>query len=180
VNVMSENRLSGLIISAIVLSLWPSIVAANEPAPPLRKPDLSGFVQLAYGSKMEFGVVPNFMAFGRGRWEGDGVPYKNNLALIDCRKADMRCLISSIEQIGPQQIGSLTPSTEMKITKWDNKTVSADFIDTGAPCLHLSITLHIQEQAAEYVFDPINSDREHCKRQKQHRMVWHMTDPLDR
>jgi hypothetical protein len=176
---MFEHRLFILCVSAMTLCLTPSIVAANEPAPPLRSPDLSGFVQLTNTNKKQFGVSPKFMAFGRGRWDGDGVPYKNNLALIDCRKADMRCSISEVEQIGPQQIGPLTPAMEMKISKWDDETLSADFIDTGPTCLHLSITLRIREETAEFAFDPINPDQESCKRQNNHRMVWHMVDPLD-
>jgi hypothetical protein len=54
-----------------------------------------------------------------GTLTGDGVGHKNNTVNVSCYKDRFECLISSIEQIASNQLGSLYPPINYPITKWD-------------------------------------------------------------
>jgi hypothetical protein len=108
----------------------------------------------------------NFADFGgyavgiSGTLTGDGVAYKNNTYAIYCLKERMECWISSIEQIGEQQIGRMDYPYSYPVTTWNAQEV---IVDEMGSCARITITITRTQQTALWVQQPINQTRPECK-----------------
>src|SRR5262245_39935703 len=73
-----------------------------------------------------FTDIPNIGAVGiSGTLTGDGVGYKNNTISISCFKDRGECYVSSIEQIGHNQMGRMQSVDIFPIMKWSADEVIA-------------------------------------------------------
>ena len=98
-----------------------------------------------------------------GTLTGDGVGYKNNTVAVTCYKDRMECLMESVEQIGPNQVGRLESPISYPITKWSAyEIVAADSTDTPH-CRKTTISIVRTSQSAVWVEEPINQSSAECK-----------------
>jgi hypothetical protein len=99
-----------------------------------------------------------------GRWDGEGVYYKNNATLIGCNQQQSVCSYYTIEQIGVNQVGSLNNPTEMPITHWDDSVITATDAgqDGGVLCVKNTINIDRKSETAELVIEPINQSTLNC------------------
>ena len=94
-----------------------------------------------------------------GTLTGDGVGYPNNTNNIICRKDTRICLVSSVQQIGPNQVGRLDSPTPYDIKKWDSDEIIAT---GGDPCNDVTITILLRSEVVAWVREPIRQPSTLC------------------
>ncbi len=111
-----------------------------------------------------------------GTLTGDGIAYKNNTHSIWCIEERKECLITSIEQIGDKQIGSLAYPYSIPVMKWtDYEVVAAE--DPGLfACSRTTITISRKSQTALWVQEPINQTKPACKKSDTKIYKWTIED----
>lgn len=109
-----------------------------------------------------------------GRWEGTGVPYKNNAVMISCDHGTSICTYYKIEQVGKNQIGDLDIPNTIPITKWDAYEISANDADQdpGYWCTKTTINIDRKNQTAELVLEPINPSSLSCAKADNKTYKW--------
>jgi hypothetical protein len=114
-----------------------------------------------------------------GTLTGDGVLYRNNTYNISCDRDRMECLVSSINQIGPHQIGDLLPPDVLAVTKWDPNEVVAD---NARDCPRITITLDRKTKTATWVQGALSAHsdffNEPCTYPDKQIRKWTIEEPL--
>jgi hypothetical protein len=111
----------------------------------------------------------------RGTITGDGIGYKYNTSSIFCDKGLMECLVYSIEQIGPNLLGSLDGPMSYPIIKWDAYEIIATSGDND--CRKVTISLERKTETALWVEEPINQTRVACKNSENKIYKYTIEDP---
>jgi hypothetical protein len=95
----------------------------------------------------------------KGTLSADWMAYKNNTYSILCVPEE--CVVASVEQIGPKQVGSINGPVTYTVKHWtqDDDVVAED--DTL--CSRITITLDRRTQAVLWVETPINQTALACK-----------------
>lgn len=94
-----------------------------------------------------------------GTLAGDGIDYPNNTYNITCRKESRICQVSSVQQIGPNQVGRLDSPTSYDIKKWDSDEIIAT---GGDPCNDVTITIWLRSEVVAWVREPIRQPSALC------------------
>jgi hypothetical protein len=96
----------------------------------------------------------------KGTLSTDWMAYKNNTYSIFCVPDE--CIVASVSQIGPKQVGNIDGPTTYSIKRW---TEDDEVIAEGdALCTHITITLDRPTQTVLWVETPINQTTIACKR----------------
>lgn len=112
-----------------------------------------------------------------GTLTGDHVEYKNNTVTVSCYQDRTECEVSSIGQIGSNQLGSLYPPLIYPIIKWDTNEVVAQGIGDAGDCKRVTISLNRKTETAEWVSEPINQGWAACKDTENKIYKWTIEDP---
>jgi len=125
---------------------------------------------LTWDSRISFGKIvaqklftdiPNIGSVAiSGTLTGDGVGYKNNTISISCFKDRGECYVSSVQQIGHNQIGRMQSVDIFPITKWSADEVIA--VEDIMDCTRTTIVLERKSKTALYAREPINQTRPGC------------------
>ncbi len=113
-----------------------------------------------YDNKQDAGYG---MVIISGTLTGEGLAYPNNTYSVACEKAQQTCSASSIEQIGPKQIGRLDGPWVYPIVKWDQYEIVASDELSSFSCAKVTITIERQQETLLWVEEPINQTRPICK-----------------
>jgi len=113
----------------------------------------------------------------KGTLTGDGVSYKKKFINVACYRDRGECLVSSIEQIGSNQLSSLNGPSIYPITKWDAYEVIATGSGDTVDCRKVTINLERKTQTAVWVEQPINQSRAACKDADTKIYNWTIEDP---
>jgi hypothetical protein len=84
----------------------------------------------------------------------------NNTNAITCVKERMECSISSVAQIGPDQIARMAYAYNVPIKKWDASEVVA--VD-DVTCWKTTITIDRKLKTSVWVKEPTNQTQPRCK-----------------
>ncbi len=97
-----------------------------------------------------------------GTMSGDSLAYPNNTFSIGCYKDQKLCWVTSVEQIGPKQIGRMDAPYSFAVLKWSPYEVVA--VDDGSTnCFKTTITISRRSKEALWVDEPINQTQPFCK-----------------
>jgi hypothetical protein len=102
-----------------------------------------------------------------GTLTGPDMAYANNSYIIACYRDQGECKVSGIEQIGHNQIGSMSPPFTYPIAKWTPGEVVAK--DQAGPvakafrCVDTTITIERQRKSVLWVEEPVNQTDPFCK-----------------
>jgi hypothetical protein len=112
-----------------------------------------------------------------GTLTGDGVANKNNSVSVTCYQDRMECLIYSIAQIGPNQVGRLDMPNIFPITNWNSdKILAVESGDTVA-CRKGTINIQRKTKTAVWIEEPINQPHPTCKETHTKTYHWTIEDP---
>ena len=92
-----------------------------------------------------------------GTLTGDGLAYTNNTINVSCYRDRTECWASKIDQIGPNQIGSLRPPNWFSIATWNETEIVAD---NGTDCPKIVVTLDRKSQTAIWMQGVINTNND--------------------
>lgn len=108
-----------------------------------------------------------------GTLTGEGIPYKNNTAVIVCYRQRRECLTYSVDQIGSRQIGRLDSPLFYDVTLWNDDEVvaSSEFV-----CSKVTIRLTRKTETALWVVEPINHSRDQCRNADTKALKWTIED----
>lgn len=108
----------------------------------------------------DFANISSGFVGASGTLTGPGMAYPNSTYAIHCSKDRNECLVTSIEQIGENQIGRLEMPYAYPVKKWDAYEVIAS--DDSA-CIRTTISLVRKTEAVIWVEEPINQSNAQCK-----------------
>jgi hypothetical protein len=111
-----------------------------------------------------------------GTLTGEGVANKNNTVMIACHNDRKECLFSSVDQIGPNQVGRLGAPDPYAITTWTPDEIVA----TGyyaSDCRKITINLDRKSESVVWVEEPISQPRAACKNADTKTYKWTIEDP---
>lgn len=96
---------------------------------------------------------------------GQRLAYPNNTHAISCEKVQQTCMVSSIEQIGPKQMGRMDGPWPYRIQKWDAYQIVAGDGDEprNLTCVKVTITIERKLQRLLWVEEPINQATPLCE-----------------
>jgi hypothetical protein len=94
---------------------------------------------------------------------GEDLGYPNNSHAVTCWSDRKECYVSSIEQIGPNQIGRLDGPYSYPVVKWTATQVVARDDATTLGCSRTTITIDRTSRALLWVEEPINQMQPNCK-----------------
>jgi hypothetical protein len=95
---------------------------------------------------------------------GQRLAYPNNTHSIACEKAQQTCMVSSIEQIGPKQMGRMDGPWPYPIKKWDAyQIVAGDDAPGNLTCVKETITIERKLQKLLWVEEPIKQTTPLCE-----------------
>lgn len=97
-----------------------------------------------------------------GTLSGADVAYKNNTYAIACIKDRQECLVTYIEQIGPNQLGRLDYPVAYPIENWTPTHVVASEPLTSFGCARVTITIDRKTENAMWVEEPVNQSTSQC------------------
>jgi hypothetical protein len=100
----------------------------------------------------------------KGRFSSDGIAYKNNLYVGTCRKSEMVCWITVIDQLAPLQIHADAPAP-YDIKKWNKDEI---LIDDGNDipafiCYKNTITINRKNKDVVWYITPVNQHERSCQ-----------------
>jgi len=99
-----------------------------------------------------------------GTLTGTGLLYPNNTRVISCEQQINFCSVSSVDQIGPNQIGRMDAPLPYPIKKWDeHEVIATDDDATVILCYRTTITIDRKQKTLLWVEEPINQTRPSCK-----------------
>jgi hypothetical protein len=96
-----------------------------------------------------------------GTITGEGVGYPNNSVTIRCFRDEQRCEVGSVQQIGPNQVGSVD-LVDYPVTKWDDYEIVARDEPSGIGCSETTINIERKREAVEWVQAPVNLTKSAC------------------
>ena len=100
----------------------------------------------------------------KGTFVSDGIAYKNNLYVATCRKEQMLCWITIIDQISPLQISADVPAA-YEIKKWTKDEIIVDD-GTDIPnfiCYKNTITINRLKKDVVWFITPVNQHEKSCQ-----------------
>jgi hypothetical protein len=97
-----------------------------------------------------------------GTLTGPDMAYKNNTYAIACFKDRKECLISSIQQIGPNQIGRMDYPYSYPVVSWTAAQVVAAEEPSTFGCSRVTITITRKTETALWVEEPVNQSTPQC------------------
>ena len=112
-----------------------------------------------------------------GALTGAHVGYPNNNTAITCYQDRMECVVSSVQQIGSNQIGRIDMPDFYDVKKWDKDTIVANGQVDVFNCRRLTITIVRTTQSALWVEAPISSSNPKCKDANKELLNWTIDDP---
>ena len=159
--------LAFFVVSVILLrSLW---VPSDEPA------------DVIFDNKVFYDTGQTAVGDGvvsiSGTLTGEGVGNKNNTVSVTCYQDRQECLIYSIAQIGPNQLGKLDVPGIFPITKWDNDEIIAVESGDTVACRKATISIERNKETAVWGEDPINQTHPACKYTHTKIYKWTIEDP---
>jgi hypothetical protein len=132
------------------------------------------FAQKAFFNGLQSGPQIVYIA---GALTGPHVGYKNNYTVITCYRDRMECVVTTVDQIGENQIGRVDLPAFLDITKWDKDVIVAGEQTDIAGCRQLTITILRPVETAYWNEEPIKSSNPECKKESQEIMEWTIEDP---
>jgi hypothetical protein len=87
----------------------------------------------------------------------------NNTYAISCMRTYKACFISSVNQIGHDQIGRMDNPYAYPIMKWNDYEVVAQEEASVIGCIRVTITIDRKTEAVLWVEEPINQTKPICK-----------------
>jgi hypothetical protein len=114
--------------------------------------------------------------FVGGTLTGEGIAYKNNTVMLACYRERTECLFSSIDQIGPNQVGRLGAPDPYAITTWDQEKIVA----TGhyaSDCRKITIDIDRKAQSVRWAEEPSNRSSAACSNADAKTYTWSIEDP---
>lgn len=100
--------------------------------------------------------------FVTGTLMGKDVGYPVNTWNIHCTKADSKCDVSSVEEIGRRQLGEIS-SNDWPVVSWSPTTIVAqDTVGPTTSCARNTITINRQTKTIRYMSVPENSESDFC------------------
>jgi len=97
-----------------------------------------------------------------GTLTGSDIAYKNNSYAIACFKDRNECLVTSIEQIGPNRIGRLQYPYGYPIVIWTPAQIVASEEASTFGCSKVTITITRKTETALWVEEAINQTTPQC------------------
>ena len=88
----------------------------------------------------------------------------------------MECFVSSVEQIGPNQVGRLDSPTVYPVIKWNADEVVASDVADLQKCRKVTISIVRRSEAAVWVEEPINESSAVCKNAETRLFKWTVED----
>ena len=96
--------------------------------------------------------------------KGEGLGYPNNTHSVACDKAQQTCMIASIEEIGPKQMGRMDGPWPYQVLKWTaNQIVAGDDGPNNLTCVKVTITIERKLQSLLWVEEPTNQSTPLCQ-----------------
>jgi hypothetical protein len=111
-----------------------------------------------------------------GALTGDGIGYKNNSALFACYSDRRECLAYSIEQIGDNQMSSLSPPIIYPVIKWNRTEIIASGSGDVKDCTRITVRISRVTQDAVLLTEPTNRHRAGCEHVGATVYKWHLED----
>jgi hypothetical protein len=99
-----------------------------------------------------------------GTLTGADIAYKNNTYAIACIKNRKECLVTSIEQIGHNQIGRLQYPYSYPVVSWTAAQVVASEESSTFGCYRVIITITRKTESALWVEEPVNQSTPQCEK----------------
>jgi hypothetical protein len=131
-----------------------------------RQRHTQGDSEIVFAAKNFYDSGPNAsyqMLVTSGTLTGPDLAYPNNTRAISCMKQESICVVSSVEQIGRNQIGRLDGPWPYTVTKWDQQEIVAGDEANDINCSKLTITIERKSETVFWVEEPINQTRPMCK-----------------
>jgi hypothetical protein len=97
-----------------------------------------------------------------GALTGTDIAYKNNTYAIACFKGRKECLVTYIEQIGPNQIGRIEYPYSYPVVSWTAAQVVASEEASTYGCSRVTITITRKTETALWVEEPVNQSTPQC------------------
>ncbi|GAC1550128.1 MAG: hypothetical protein NVS2B5_05800 [Beijerinckiaceae bacterium] len=99
-----------------------------------------------------------------GTLTGGHIAYPNNTYAIACFKDRGECWVTSIEQIGLNQIGRLENPYPIPVTRWDETEIVASEGTSQFGCATTTVTILRKQLMAVWVEETMNQTRPECVR----------------
>ena len=113
-----------------------------------------------------------------GTLTGEGLSYRNNTYSIACDRGRKECLVSSVHQIGQNQIGRLDSPESYPVKKWSPFEVVATEETSDRSCTRVTITISRKSETALWVQEPINQTLPACLKSETKTYKWTIEDSL--
>lgn len=113
-----------------------------------------------------------------GTLTGPDLGYRNNTFSISCFQERKECYYTSIEQIGPKQLGRMDGIGAIPIVKWNALEVVAKEEENGFSCARITITISRKTEAVLWVVEPTNQTQPACSKSRTNVMKWTIEDSL--
>lgn len=113
-----------------------------------------------------------------GTMTGEGIAYRNNQYGITCIREKMECWISSMEQIGPNQIGRMDSPYSYPVLRWTASEVVAGDTEPFINCAKVTITISKRAQTAYWVQEPVNQSQSFCFQAETRTLKWMIDDSI--
>ena len=149
--------LVGALFGAIGVFGWVIYSEANKP---VRRNDLIFAAKNFYDTK-ENGEL-GFLTIS-GTLTGPDIAYPNNTYAISCYGRHKACFVSSVDQIGAEQIGSMASAADYPIIKWTDFEVVAQEEVSPFGCLRVTITIDRKREQVLWLEEPVNQSEPNCK-----------------
>ena len=149
--------LVGALFGAIGVFGWAIYSEANKP---VRRDDLIFAAKNFYDTK-ENGEL-GFLTIS-GTLTGPDIAYPNNTYAISCYGRHKACFVSSVDQIGAEQIGSMASAADYPIIKWTDFEVVAQEEVSPFGCLRVTITIDRKREQVLWLEEPVNQSEPNCK-----------------
>jgi hypothetical protein len=149
----------GLLVAAIGTYAWTIYRQASNP---IKDNDQIIFAAKHFADPEQVGVY-GFVSMS-GTLTGDRLAYPNNTYSIGCIHEQQICAVSSIEQIGREQIGRMNGPWWYPIVKWDAFEIVATDEPGAFGCVKITITIDRKQQSLLWLEEPANQNR--CELQR--------------
>ena len=148
----------GLLVGAIGTYAWTIYRQASNP---IKDNDQIIFSAKNFADPEQVGIY-GFVTMS-GTLTGDGLAYPNNTYNIGCVRDQQICAVSSIEQIGPKQIGRMEGPKWFPIVKWNALEIVATDEPGTFGCIKITITIDRKQQTLLWSEEPANQNLANCK-----------------
>lgn len=114
-------------------------------------------------SRKTITILPNTVT-AVGTLTGKGIAYPVNTYRIICYKRDMSCLWVSLDEIGENQVSSISFPTEYAIKRWTDDEIQAGDDNPGSTnCSHDTFIIKLKSKTLEWFSESANTWTEACK-----------------